>query len=311
MTKRSSVVFVLAMIVSICFSSFAGEQGHYTPGSWGCRDLTAPPPGTVIVAPYLAGYHANIARDGKGHVIDGSDGIAVSANSWMFQLALGYAPELDVLGADWGMMILPGYGEAGASARFTKDKGGHVLFDNNGQGLSDLYVIPTTLTWHINSYWDISAQYGFWAPIGKYDSRRADNVGLGYWSHDFRGTLSYYPLGNPGLLLFASALHEINSDKEGFDLVPAPHSSLEMGASMAFSEKIICGLMTYGVWETGETRGTDASEDGYDRMYGVAAETAYWFYPGTFGCTVRLAKEFMVRDRFEGWTLVGGLNFLF
>ncbi|MBN1296617.1 transporter [bacterium] len=58
--------------------------------------------------------------------------------------------------------------------------------------------------------------------MGEYDADRADNVGLGYWSHNFRGTVLYFPLENPGILLSASMLHEINSEKEGFDLRPAP-----------------------------------------------------------------------------------------
>ena len=54
------------------------------------------------------------------------------------------------------------------------------------------------------SMWAVSAQHAFWAPVGEYSPTRSDNVGLGYWSHDVRGTVSYFPLGNPGLLLSAS-----------------------------------------------------------------------------------------------------------
>ena len=263
------------------------------------------------MTPIAAFYHAGKARNGAGDVINGKNGVAVSADSWMVQPVLVYAPKYALLGADWGMILVPTYGEAGAAARMTHDKGGQTLFDNKGKGLADLYAVPVNLTWHISSYLDLSAQYAFWAPIGKYDSTSTENVGLGYWSHDFRGTVSYFPLGNPGLLLSASVMEELNSEKQGFDLRPAPHTSCELGASMAFSARFMCGLLAYGIWETGDATGSDAKEDGHDRMFGVGAEASYWFVPGKYGAIIRVTKEFQVRDRFEGATLITGLNFLF
>lgn len=136
-------------------------------------------------------------------------------------------------------------------------------------------------------------------------------MGLGYWSHNLRGTVSFFPLGNPGLLLSASVLHEINGRKKGFDLRPAPHTSVELGASMAFSERFMFGVMAGGIWETGEATGRDAKEDGRDRMLNAAIEASYWFRPGKLGAMVRATQEFQVRDRFEGRTFTAGMNLLF
>lgn len=308
-TQRPRALLLLAALLPA--AAFAGEQGHYAPSSWSPRDLISAPAGLTAFAPYVSFYDAGKARTGSGATVDAGKGVDVGASSWAFTPVLVYAPPVKLLGADWATMWVPAFSEAGANARLTAFGQNVTLFDNNNTGLGDLYAVPANLTWHLNDLWALSAQYAFWAPIGEYDSQRADNVGLGYWSHDFRGTVSFFPLGNPGLLLSASVVHEINGDKEGFDLQPAPHTSVELGASMAFSERFMCGLLLGGIRETGDAKGADAVEDGRDRMLNAAFEATYWLTPARLGAMGRITREFSVRDRFEGTLFTTGLNYLF
>jgi hypothetical protein len=310
MKNQMSIIVggTLALLLGVAQIAQAGEQGHYVPGSWSPRDLISAPEGMKVVAPYVTFYDAGSARTGDGERIDSSTGIDVGANSWMFTPVIVYAPPIEFLGADWMVVAVPAFGEAGANARLTAFEEDIPLFDNNNTGLGDLYAIPLNATWHLSEKWAVSAQYSLWAPIGEYASDRSDNVGLGYWSHDFRGTVSYFPWSNPGLLLSASVLHEINGDKQGFDLRPAPHTSVELGASMAFSERILGGVMLGGIWETGDASGTEVTEDGHDRMLNAAIEASYWVVPGELGAMARITREFSVRDRFEGTTYTVGLN---
>ena len=307
--KHNLVGLYLMMVLPLVTQ--AGEQGHYVPGSWSPRDLISAPPGLAVFAPYMSFYNAERARTGSGATVDAGAGVDVGVNSWMFTPVLVYSPATELLGADWAITVVPAYGEAGANARLTAFGQNVTLFDNNKTGWGDLYVIPVNLTWHLNPMWAVSAQYAFWAPVGEYDADRADNVGLGYWSHNLRGSVSFFPLGNPGLLLSASVLHEINGRKEGFALRPAPHTSVELGASMALSERFMLGVMAGGIWETGDATGRDAIEDGRDRMLNASIEASYWFQPGKLGAMIRATREFQVRDRFEGQTITVGVNLLF
>jgi hypothetical protein len=300
-----------AVAVLLPLVAQAGEQGHYIPGTWSPRDLISAPAGTRGIAPYISYYAADSARTGSGDKVDASVGIDVNANSWMVTPVLFYALPVKPLGADWSATVVPAYGEAGANARLTALAQDVTLFDNSNTDWGDLYVIPANLTWQLNPMWALSAQYSLWAPVGEFDPDRADNVGLGYWSQNFRGTASYFPHGNPSLLVSASVLYEINGEKDGFDLRPAPHTSLELGASLAVSERFICGVIAGGIWEMGNASGRDANEDGRDRMLNVGAEATYWFVPGKFGAMARFTREFNARDRFEGTTITTGANFLF
>jgi hypothetical protein len=288
----------------------AGEMGHYVAGSWSPRDLLAAPPGTLAFAPYLTFYSADSARTGNGTAVGGANGLEVGADSWMFTPVIVYAPRRKLLGADWSMVLVPGYGEAGANARLTGFRQNITLFDNNRTAVADTYIVPATLTWKRSEKLSLSAQYAVWAPTGSYDARRADNVGLGYWSHNLRGTASWFPLGNPGILLSASVVHEVNGRRQGFDLRPAPHTSLELGYSMALSERFMFGVLASAMRETGPASGRDAAEDGRDRAHSIGLEATYWLVPGKFGATARATREFDMRDRFEGGSLTVGFNYL-
>ena len=311
MNLRTARLCSLPILAAIGASALAGEQGHYVPASWSPRDLISAPAGTTVLAPYVSFYNARQARTGGGDTVDAGAGVDVGADSWMFTPVLVYAPAAKPLGADWSMTVVPAYGESGANARLTAFEQDIPLFDNQGEGWGDLYVVPANLTWSLNPHWSLSAQYAVWAPLGEYDPDRSDNVGLGYWSHDLRGTVSCFPLGNPGLLLSGSVLHEINGSKEGFDLTPAPHTTVELGASMALSARAMVGVLAGGIWESGEADGADAQEDGRDRVYSAGLEASYWFRPGRIGALVRATREFGARDRFEGGTLTAGVNMLF
>jgi len=306
---RGLATVIVMMLLPL--AARAGEQGHYAPNSWSPRDLLSAPAELTVFAPYFSLYAADQARTSSGEVVDASQGIDVGANSWMFTPVIVYAPPVKPLGADWTTMLVPAYGESGANARLTAYELNITLFDNHNTGWGDLYVVPANLTWHLGPKWALSAQYSFWAPVGEYDAGRADNVGLGYWSHDFRGTASFFPLAHAGLLVSASVLHEINGSKEGFDLRPAPHTTVELGASKAFSERFMCGLLAGGIWETGDADGGDAAEDGRDRMFNASAEATYWFTPARLGSMGRVTQEFGARDRFEGTLFTVGLNYLF
>lgn len=288
----------------------AGEMGHYVAGSWSPRDLLAAPAGMLAIAPYVTFYSAGSARTGNGTAVNGAGGLNVGADSWMITPVIVYAPRRKLLGADWSMVLVPAYGEAGANARLSAAGQNITLFDNNRTGLADTYIVPATLTWKRSEKLSLSAQYSVWAPTGVYDAKRGDNVGLGYWSHDLRGTVSYFPKGHPGTLLSASVVHEFNGRKEGFDLRPAAHTSLELGYSQAFSERLMVGVLANALWETGRASGSDAVEDGRDRLFSVGVEATWWFAPGKLGATARASREFGVRDRFEGTAVTVGFNYL-
>lgn len=105
------------LVVLLPLAAYAGEQGHYVPGSWSPGDLISAPAGLTGFAPYVSFRDADKARTGRGATVDEGEGVAVGADSWMLPPVLVYAPSVKPLGADWAIPVVPAYGEAGANAR--------------------------------------------------------------------------------------------------------------------------------------------------------------------------------------------------
>jgi hypothetical protein len=59
-----------------------------------------------------------------------------------------------------------------------------VFRQNPSPGLSDMYVQPMNLGWHLPRT-DITAGYGIYMPTGRYTAGANDNTGLGMWGHEF------------------------------------------------------------------------------------------------------------------------------
>lgn len=66
-----------------------------------------------------------------------------------------------------------------------------VFGQNPSPGLSDMYVQPLNLGWHLGRT-DIIAGYGIYMPTGRYTAGANDNTGLGMWGHElFVGSTLY------------------------------------------------------------------------------------------------------------------------
>jgi len=102
--------------------------------------------------------------------------------------------------------IIAGLGVGGlAIALATRTgRGGGVDFSSSF-GAGDVFVEPLWLDWSFK-HWDLGLAYGFYAPVGRYDTEtmnlpavgpitveEEDNIGLGFWTHQVQGAVSWYP----------------------------------------------------------------------------------------------------------------------
>ncbi|MDR2901963.1 MAG: transporter [Lactobacillales bacterium] len=291
MFKRS-IIFIL----SVFFwgqNAPAGEVGHYSAGAWGPWDHMSPARGTGQVAAGMAYYKTDKLKNSSGSER------RINANLDLPQaMALvKYSPKMDILNANYSFGIVPTYGRTNINAYLSGTR-----FESKGEqtGWSDLYVIPANLTWDVNKYAMVSAQYALWAPTGSYKKDRVLNNGLGYWSHDFRLTGSFFPEGNPATLLSVSGLYEFNTKKDGKDIHPGDRFVMELGASHVFNKYVIAGVLATANWEITKTTGSQATDDKKDRVFSAGPEAMIYIVPDKLSVTLRYLAEFGVKDRTQG-----------
>lgn len=304
-----------ATIVASPLVAQAGELGHQGGGSFNPGDYFAPPKG-LIVSLYGNYYQTRALRDGSGNEINGFDlfgrrvDLDIEVQAFQIIPMILWSPGVKFLGADVSTLVMPIYGQSSVAANLSAF-GRKIQVNQEVWGFQDSYVQPVWLTWR-TAKWDFSTSYGFWAPTGSYDPAAPDNTGSGFWSHKFRGSAAWSPDGKRQTLFSASLAYEFNGEKEGTDLTPGSHLTLDVGMKHTFTERFEAGVYAFGQWQITEDKGRDAVNPGTkDRLYGAGAYASYWIVPMKVGILGRHTIEFGARDRFEGSSTALGLNFIF
>lgn len=300
-------------------SSLAFSQGHYTGSSFNPNDYFAPPPGFIIPVYYsyanMNFYNAD--GDKSDRLINPTPGNPATLNlsqnveTSSFILMVIYGAKTKILNANWGFMVIPTLNNSTANIAldyFSNQTGaGNVRFRSNSWGLGDLYVQPIWLTWNTNK-WTYSLTYGVWAPAGRYTAGDSKNVGLGYWSHNFRAAAKYKI--SPKWLAALAATYELNSKQENVDFKEAPHLTLDYGLSYTMTKGHEVGFFGFYTKQTGDDAGTQGSFLS-DKFFGLGAYGSYWIKPGKYGALARATQHFGATNRFAGISFQLGFNMLF
>jgi len=309
------ILFVLAFhTVTLAF-----PQGHYTGSGFNPNDYFTAPPGFIVPVYYSFSNMDFYNEDGEktdvliNPVPGNPTSLELSQNvkTNSFILMMIYGAKSKILNADWGFMLIPSFNNPSANIAldyYTHQTGaGNTSFKTNSWGLGDMYLQPVWLTWN-KPMWSYSLTYGIWAPVGKYTVGDAENVGLGYWSHNFRAATKYKP--SPQWLVTLATTYEINTEQKDVDFTEAPHITIDYGTSHTLKKGHEIGLFGFYTTQIGKDQGTEGSflSDSY---FGIGGYGSYWIKPGKFGVLARLTQHFGTTNRFAGTAFQIGFNTLF
>ena len=210
------------------------RSGHYVPGVMNIRDYAAAPPGLFVVW-----YNWFVSSD-----IRTSTGTAPSSRASTPARSIRALPDVDVdlelkgfatvpaLVSGRSTFTLSGWGPVSRgsvhptgrppSFTFVAEPGGPGFDPSEGavqsraafRDWSDLFVAPVGLSWALGQF-DATFFYGFTAPTGRYTTGADDNIGLGFWTHQFQGFGYFYPDPGQATALMLGLTYEINSEIEG------------------------------------------------------------------------------------------------
>jgi hypothetical protein len=212
------------------------QPGHFVPGIMNVRDMAAPPDGFYVVW-YNWGITSDTYVDGEGNDLNRLNlseidpgypdlDIALEVNAFATIPVLFWARGTDFLGgARYIASIAPNYFTADYKAVGEVVGGGASPGYGEGSvsGWSDLVVTPIGLSWALGRFDQVSVAdedmlaagapplrrfnfttlYSFAAPTGRYETGAADNIGLGFWTHQFQGFGYYYPWEHQATALMA------------------------------------------------------------------------------------------------------------
>jgi len=307
------------LIISISFASINSySQGHYAGSSFNPNDYFISPASGWVFSLYYsysqmdyyndAGEKADVIEINQDPPFSVEIGQKVKTNSVIPMII--YFGKGKILNARWGFLALPIINSPNASIALEFYSGQNSTSSETinikSFGFGDFYLQPVWLTWE-KSGLSTTFSYGFWMPVGKYEYNDPENIGLGYWSHNFRVAARYKPSSKYSFT--GAVTFELNSKQKGADFKEAPHLTLDYGASYNFTMGHEIGFFGFGTWQTGNDQGEKAVLL-KDQVYGLGIYGSYWFVPGKLGVLSRFTNNFGTRNRFAGFAFQVGVNYL-
>jgi hypothetical protein len=321
--KRMLRVFCLGAVLT---TAQASEVGHFAPGVANIRDFTVPEPGFYGVL-YNYCYSADRVNDADGDELNsiGSLDLDVDVDVYCTAPTFIWVSTQEILGGKYGAYVSPSFGNTSVGASLANAAGAGRDAEESEFGLGDLYVQPLWLGWNRKN-WDAACGYGVYAPIGKYDTETvtipdigsveveaADNIGYGFWTHQFQGAFSAYPWEDRRMAVAFALTYEIHGEKEDFDLTPGDDLTLNWGVSQYLPLKedqsllLEVGPAGYSSWQVTEDDGSDAAPTTVeDEVHAVGAQVGVTSVPKNATLNFHYFYEYAADDRFQGQSI--GLN---
>jgi len=151
-----------------------------------------PDPGFTFVNPDL-NYSADTLKNSNAVAIP----VTGNYSFWMVENMFMYSPAHKVLGGQFTTLAIVNLANASVTADIP---GTRLGVAGGGQGISDTWVQPFNLGWHLGRV-DTWVGYAFVAPAGDFFPLSSSNNGSGYWGNNFATGTTCYVTKNKGTQL--------------------------------------------------------------------------------------------------------------
>jgi len=301
------------------------QSGHYVPGVVNIRDFAAPPPGLFVLwYNWFVSSDTYVDRDGNeltnlSQIDPGLPDVDVDLqlNGFATVPALFWASTFTLLGgARYLVGVSPNWLTADYS--FVAEPGGpgfgpsdSAVVEGSVSGLSDLFVAPVGLSWALGQF-DATLFYGFTAPTGRYTTGADDNIGLGFWTHQFQGFGYFYPDPSQATALMLGLTYEFTSEIEDAEVNPGNRLSLEYGVSHYLTAWLELGIQGAHNWQVTDDAGSDVFWDPsyHDQKSSLLFSAGFWPWAGRLYVSAKYGFDYGARQRFKSQHLMLNLVWL-
>jgi hypothetical protein len=326
MGRRLTFISLL-LVVLVPTQCFA--QAHFQPGVANIRDYTVPTDPGVYLALYNYGYTTSDLNDNNGNqisqVLIGPPGgpfaplnIKIDVKLYALAPALLWISKWKFLGASYGAYVNPSFSNANIAASLQTVNGMGANPQTSQFAVGDLFVQPLWLGWN-RTHFDIAAGYGFYAPVGKFDTSTvnfpsgpqvvtsATNVGLGYWTNQLQGTVTWYPNPKRGTAVTNTLTLEFNGEQRDTHYTNGNFLTWNWGADQYLPlDKEVkyladLGLTGYSQWQVSDSSGPNVANPGYhDQVHAIGAQAGLISTRHGWVLEFRYQHEFYAANRFAG-----------
>jgi hypothetical protein len=189
-----------------------------------------------------------------------------------------------------------------------------VTSTGNTGGFGDLSFIPLGLGWSIGDRMDISFFYMVYAPTGRYETGADDNIGKGYWTHQFQAPLYWYFM-EKATALFVMPTFETNGKIEDSDARAGNRFTIEYGISQYVTPWLELEIINGHNWQVSEDTGDgvwwrDTQLDARDQTSTVGFGVGAWPWAGRLNIRVKYAMDYGTKQRYKSNFLSASIIFI-
>ena len=328
MRRPRVVLLALFAVVCACSPANLHAQAHFTPGVANIRDYAMPDVGVYAVA-YNYGYITSDVNDNNGNkitqVLVGPPGgpfaplnVKVDVKLYALAPALLWVSHWSFLGAHYGAYITPSFSNANIAASLSTVNGLGRNPEISQFAVGDLFVQPFWLGWN-RKHFDVAAGYGFYAPVGKFDTQTinfprgpltvtaATNIGLGYWTHQLQGNVTWYPSPKRGTAVTNTLTMEFNTQQRDTGYTNGNFVTWNWGLSQylpldkTFHYLAELGVAGYSQWQVTDSSGPNVTNPSYhDQVHGIGLQAGITNTHLGLQLNFRYFHELYAANRFQG-----------
>lgn len=340
-TKFQQHLLAAALVVALALTTSvvrAGTVGHYNGGIMDIRDYAVPDPGFYGMV-YNYYYTSTRLNDGNGNQINSVTikpgpgpgvtlPVSVDVNVYAISPVLLWVAPWDFHGVKYGAYIAPSFVNVNPSASISTIIGSGRNPSASQFNVGDLFVMPVWLGLTLTN-WDFSLGYGFYAPVGTYNTSTitlpivgpvkyasADNTGLGFWTHQIQGSTYWYPWADKRMAVLTAVTYEINQKNQDFDITPGQTLTLNWGISeylpLSKSQNLLLevGPQGYDSWQVTHDTGSAAnSASVLDQVHAAGCQVGLSYVPWNAALNFLYFTEYYSVGRLQGQSF--SLNLLF
>ncbi len=281
----------------------AYHYGSYQPGLMNVRDLATVPSQGMILIDYNYWLKSDGYYDQNGDRLS-LDRVDSQVDGYINVPVVYYASDWKIFGARYSVALAPLYMSAGAKINIHLNDGeDDITVTPNISGFGDLIFSPLTLGWSFNDHMDFSFLYTAYAPTGRYKTGADDNIGKGYWTHQFQ-TPFYYYLMEKATALFVMPTFETNGHVKGSDVRPGNRFSIDYGISQYVTKWLELEVLNGHTWQVGDDKGDDVwwngtRFEGRDHTNTVSFGVGAWPWAGRLNVRAKYVMDYGVKQRLK------------
>jgi len=249
----------------------AYQAGSYQTGLMNIRDLADPGAGIFFVD-YNYWNNSNSFYDRFGNKVSGFEidlspidpslgtttlDLSQQISGYINVPVLFYASKFKILGARYMASLNPVFLSSNYKMNIHASRTDTtVISSGNTGGMGDFSFIPLGLAWGIENKLDFSFFYTVYAPTGRYETGASDNIGKGYWTHQFQLPTYFYFL-EKATALFVMPTFEANGEVKYSDVRPGSRFSVDYGISQYVTSWLELEVLNGHNWQISDDKGND------------------------------------------------------